>query len=199
MSFAFVRRRLMNPGIVVFGLALLPATPAFAQGKPTEDPPKPALYSLPWLLRPAIPGTVLRLDETFGFYEDPVTGRSGITYVTSFHAAYKLAPNWGIVFRESWVSNDAPDGGPDPSGDAFSNGLLGVTYSCPFGDGWRFTGFLGSNIPWGQGGGDNPDPGAAAAVTAANNARSLMEGSLFAVNYWTVLGGLDMTYVSSWI
>src|SRR4030095_5725094 len=66
---------------------------------------KPAFYSLPWLLRPAIPGTVLRVDETFGFYEDPVTGNSGITYVTSFHAAYKLAPNWGVVFRESWVSN----------------------------------------------------------------------------------------------
>ena len=26
-----------------------------------------------------------------------------------------------------------------------------------------------------------------------------MEGSLFAVNYWTVLAGLDMTYVSPWI
>ena len=58
---------------------------------------------------------------------------------------------------------------------------------------------MGSNIPWGSGGGDDPDPGAAAAVTAANNARSLMEGSLFAVNYWTVLGGLDLTYVSPWI
>jgi hypothetical protein len=139
------------------------------------------------------------MDETVGFYEDPATGNSGVTYVTSFHAAYKLAPNWGVVFRQSWVSNDAPEDGPDPSGDAFSNGLLGVTYSCPFGDGWRFTSFLGSNIPWGSGGGDSPDPGDAAALTFANNARSLMEGSLFAVNYWTVVAGGDLTYVSPWI
>ena len=195
----FARRWRMRAWLVVLGLALAPVAAIQGQAAPTEEPPKPALYSLPWLLRPAIPGTVLRLDETVGFYEDPVTGNSGVTYVTSFHAAYKLAPNWGIVFRESWVSNDAPEDGPDPSGDAFSNGLLGATYSCPFGDGWRFTGFLASNIPWGSGGGDNPDPGAAAALTFANNARSLMEGSLFAVNYWTVLAGLDMTYVSPWI
>src|SRR5262245_20330354 len=98
-----------------FGVAL----PVRAQDPPAE-PAKPALYSLPWLLRPAVPGTVLRLDETVAFFEDPVTGNSGTTYVTSFHAAYKVAPYLALVFRESWVSNSPPEDGPDPSGSAFS-------------------------------------------------------------------------------
>ena len=62
---------------MVLSLAFAPIAALQAQDAPTEEPPKPALYSLPWLLRPAIPGTVLRLDETVGFYEDPVTGNSG--------------------------------------------------------------------------------------------------------------------------
>jgi len=195
MSTSLFRPRRLRALPVLLGLLLFPAAGRGQTAADTE-PPKPASYSLPWLLRPAIPGNVLRLDETFGFYEDPVTGKSGVTYVTSFHAAYKLSPELGLVFRESWVSNSAPDGGPDPSGNAFSNGLLGASYSRTFGAGWRWTAFLGSNIPWGSGGGDSPDPGAAAALTAANAARSQMEGSLFAVNYWTVVGGGDLTYVS---
>ena len=103
MRMQCTRRWRLRHGLVVLGLALAPVAAIQGQAAPTEEPPKPALYSLPWLLRPAIPGTVLRLDKTVGFYEDPATGNSGITYVTSFHAAYKLAANWGIVFRESWV------------------------------------------------------------------------------------------------
>ncbi len=75
------RRWRLRHWLVVLGLALFPVAAIQGQAAPTEEPPKPALYSLPWLLRPAIPGTVLRLDETVGFYEDPVTGNSGVTYV----------------------------------------------------------------------------------------------------------------------
>ena len=198
MSIRFAREWLSGAWPVVLSFVIAPS-PSLAQDTPKEGPPKPALYSLPWLLRPAIPGTVLRMDETVGFYEDPVSGNSGVTYVTSFHAAYKLSPDLGLVFRQSWVSNDAPEAAPDPSGDAFSNGLLGASYSKTFGEGWRWTAFLGSNIPWGSGGGDSPDPGDSAALTFGNNARSLMEGSLFAVNYWTVVAGGDLTYVAPWI
>ena len=180
---------------MVLSLAFAPIA-AQAQDDPTEEPPKPALYSLPWLLRPAIPGNVVRVDETMAFYEDPVSGEAGQTYVTSLIFSYKVSPMLAIIFREAWVSNSAPEGGPDPSGSAFSNGAVGANFSCPFGDGWRWTGFVGSNIPWGSGGGDSPDPGDAAALTAGNAARSQMEGSLFAVNYWTMIFGGDLTYVS---
>ena len=57
---------------ILFGFAI----PARAQDAPAE-PEKPALYSLPWLLRPAIPGNVVRVDETMAFYEDPISGEAG--------------------------------------------------------------------------------------------------------------------------
>ena len=57
-------------------------------------------------------------------------------------------------------------------------------------------GIPGVEHPWGSGGGDSPKPGDAAALLAGNAARSQMEGSLFAVNYWTVIAGGDLTYVS---
>jgi hypothetical protein len=187
-------RRFSGFGLSLLGLFLSSAGVSRAQDAPESE--KPALYSLPWLLRPAVPGSVVRVDETVAFYEDPASGDSGQTYVTSLTMSYKLSPTVALIFRESWVSNSAPEGGPDPSGSAFSNGVLGANISCPFGDGWRWTAFVGSNIPWGSGGGDNPDPGDEAALTAGNAARSQMEGSLFAVNYWTMIFGGDLTYVS---
>lgn len=190
-----LRRWLEGTWPVTLALLFGFAAPTRAQEAPA-DPPKPALYSLPWLLRPAIPGNVVRVDETMAFYEDPTSGEAGQTYVTSLIFSYKVSPTLAIIFREAWVSNSAPEGGPDPSGSAFSNGAIGANFSCPFGDGWRWTGFVGSNIPWGSGGGDSPDPGDAAALTAGNAARSQMEGSLFAVNYWTMIFGGDLTYVS---
>jgi len=186
----------MRAWLVVLGLVLAPVAAIQAQDAPTEEPPKPALYSLPWLLRPAIPGNVVRVDETMAFYEDPVSGEAGQTYVTSLIFSYKLSPMVALILREAWVTNSPPEGGPDTSGSAFSNGAVGANISCPFGDGWRWTAFVGSNIPWGSGGGDSPDPGDAAALTAGNAARSQMEGSLFAVNYWTMIFGGDLTYVS---
>jgi hypothetical protein len=177
-------------------LAMIVTSAALAQEAPAGDPPRPALYSLPWLLRPAAPATVVRLDETIGFFEDPATGANGTTYVTTLIAAYKLAPEWSVLFRTAWVSNSPPETGPDPSGNGFANGVLGANYSKTFGKGWRWTAFLGSNIPWGSGGGDSPDPGKAAALNAANPTRSQMEGSIFAVNYWTVILGGDLVYVT---
>lgn len=188
-------RRLIPACSISFGLVLATGFAALGQ-EPAAQPDRPALYSLPWLLRPAVPGSVVRLDETFGSFEDPASGTSGRTWVTSFTASYKVSPELALIFRESWVSNSPPELGPDPSGSGFSNGVLGANYSRKFGKDWRWTAFLGSNIPWGSGGGDSPDPGKAAALNAANPTRSQMEGSLFAVNYWTAIVGGDLTYVS---
>jgi hypothetical protein len=177
-------------------LLLSSSRTAHAQDTAAADPPKPALYSLPWLLRPAIPGNVVRVDETIGFFEDPTTHESGTTYVTTFIASYKVFADLALIFRESWVSNSPPELGADPSGNGFSNGVLGANYSKTISKDLRWTAFLGSNIPWGSGGGDDPDPGKAAALNAANPTRSQMEGSLFAVNYWTVILGGDLTWVT---
>lgn len=179
------------------GLLILRAVPAGGQQVSSSEPPRPALYSLPWLLRAAgAPATVLRLDETIALYEDPASQRSGTTAVTSLITSYKGGPDWSLIFRETFVDNRAPSGEASPSGNGFSNGVVGATYTRPFGKGFRWTGFLASTIPWGSGGGDTPDASAAAAMQAAIPARSAMDNALFAVNYWTVIGGLDLVYVT---
>lgn len=167
--------------------------PLAAQPAPAPAPPS---YSLPWLLRSTAPATVVRLDETLAFYQDPASRTSGGTYVTSLLATYKLSPHWVPVVRETWVHNSAPSGGKDPSGSAFSNPLLGITYVHSLSGGWRWTGFLATALPIGGGGGDQPDPAAAAAVSAAIPARSAMDNALFAVNYWTLIGGLGLARVT---
>jgi hypothetical protein len=172
--------------------------PAFGQtAAPSATQVRPAPYSLPWLLRPAVPGSVVRLDETMSFYEDPASGTSGSSYLTSLIATWKASGHWVPVFREIWVENHAPAGGSAPSGSGFSNPLLGVNYLRPVGQGWRFSGFLASTIPIGSGGGDMPDAGAAAAMTAGISARSAMDNALFAVDYWTVIGGLGLARISA--
>jgi hypothetical protein len=160
---------------------------------PSASAPPPP-YSLPWLLRPAMPASVLRLDETLAFLEDPASGQGGATYVTSLIATYRISPRWVPIFRDTFIRNEAP--GAAPSASAFSNPLLGVNYIHPLGGGWRWTGFFASTIPIGSGGGDTPDSAKADAQSAAIPARSSMEGSLFAVNYWAVIGGLGLARIT---
>ena len=165
------------------------ASPAVAQGAVPPAPP----YSLPWLLRPATPGSVVRLDETMAFFEDPATGEGGATYVTSLIATYRVDSRWVPLFRQSFVRNEPPGGA---SASAFSNPVLGVNYFHPLGGGWRWTGFFASTIPVGSGGGDAPDSAKAAAQTAAIPARSSMDNALYSVNYWTVIGGLGLARIT---
>ena len=80
--------------------------------------------------------------------------------------------------------------------NAVSNRLLGVNYLHPLGGGWRWTGFFASTIPIGSGGGETPDSAKADAQSAAIPARSAMDNSLFAVNYWVVIGGLGLARIT---
>jgi hypothetical protein len=135
----------------------------------------------------------VRIDQTMAFYQDPASRRSGSTYVTGLAATYRLSPRWVPVVRALWVKNDAAIG---PSGSGFANPAVGITYLHPLGKGWRWTAFGASTIPIGSGGGDAPDPGAAAAMAAAAPARSAMDNTLFAVNYWGLVGGLGLARVT---
>jgi hypothetical protein len=139
--------------------------------------------------------TVVRLDETVAFSTDPATGADTDTAVTSLIATWKLTPRWVPVFRQSWVRRGVSSGVPG-TGSAFSNPLLGVSYVRPLRGRWRMAAFLSSTVPAGSGGGDTPDAAQAAAIAAAAPARSAMDNALFAVNYWTVIGGLDLTYLA---
>jgi hypothetical protein len=149
---------------------------------------------VPWLLRPVVPASALRLDETMAFHQDPTTGAAGATYVTSLGATFKLTPRWVPVLRAAWVKNDPP--APGRAGSGFTNLLLGVNYLRPFGGGWRGAGFLASTVPVGSGGGDRPEPGTAGAMTAGIPARSGMDNALFATSHWTVIVGAGLARVT---
>jgi hypothetical protein len=142
-----------------------------------------------------MPASVVRLDETMAFLEDAASGDGGATYVTSLIATWRLGPSWVPIFRETFI-HDSPPGSGTPSASAFSNPLLGINYLHPLRGGWRWTAFFASTIPVGSGGGDDPDAGKAAAQSAAIPARSAMDNALFAVNYWTVIGGLGLARIT---
>ncbi|HEV8631021.1 MAG TPA: hypothetical protein VGV61_11945 [Thermoanaerobaculia bacterium] len=148
----------------------------------------------------------MRLDTTVALFANPANGKAGHTVVESFTASYKASPRIAPLFRVSWVDHHAPDPTtPDhtipgatreASGRAFSNPLVGLSYVRPLARGWRVSLFGASAIPVGDGGGDQPDPGAAAAIARGIPARSAMDNALFAVNYWTLIGGVGAAHVT---
>jgi hypothetical protein len=172
-----MRRTFEAAGCLIAGGLILTAGPLAAQ----TPPPRPAPYVAPWLLRGAAVGDSVRLDETLAFFEDPATGSSGTTAVTNLYVSRKLGTRWVGLLRQAFVHNDAAVG---PSGDAFSNLALGVTYVKPLSGPWRLTAFTATALPIGTGGGTDPDPGDSAAISAAVPARSQMDNTLLAVNYW---------------
>jgi hypothetical protein len=168
-------------------LTMLAAADAAAQ------PPAPPPYSLPWLLRPAAAGTVVRLDTTFARFDGPGSTDAG-TLAESLIASYRATPRLAPVARLTWIRHSP--GGAAPSGTATSNPLLGASYVRPMPKGWRLSAFGATTIPIGSGGGDAPDARAAAAIARAVPARSAMDNALFAVNYWTLIGGAGAARVT---
>lgn len=177
--------RRLTVSVCVIGIGAVPLA--------AQTPPPPPPYSVPWLLRPAAVANSVRLDQTLAFFEDPLSGRSGTTAVTNLFATRKLGARWAGLIRQAFVHNDAAIG---PSGSAFSNSLLGVSYLRPLRAPWRLTGFTATTLPTGSGAGDSPDPGDAAALGAAVPARSAMDNTLLAVNYWGAFAGVGVARVT---
>jgi hypothetical protein len=177
-----------------------PTAPEPAATAVTGAPPAPAAfpapppppYSLPWQLRSIVPATVVRSDTAMALYEN-ATGQQGSTVATMLLGSYKVTPNLAPLVRLGFVQNSAP--GTDPSGNSFLNPIVGLTYGLKLGA-VRVAGFLGGTVPVGGGGGDTPDKGAAAANKAGIAARSGMDNSMFAVDYFTGIVGADAAYVA---
>lgn len=171
------------------------AAPAPAAPPPAAPPPP---YSLPWQLRPVAAVNVVRSDTTVAFYEN-AAGNSGSAVATMLLGSYKVTPSLAPMIRMGFVQNsppDAPTGMMTPaSGQSFINPIVGVTYARPVGA-VRLAGFLGATLPIGMGGGNTPDPGANTANAAGISARSGMDNAMFAVNYFTVIGGIGAAYVA---
>jgi len=183
------------------------ALPRLAQAQETSPelvpatevaPKKPAPYSLPFALRPAAVGTVLRLDTGVGFYEDPTTKNSGSTIAPVLTGSYKLTPNFAPVVRLGVVQNSPPKPatGSAPSGFGFLNPLVGGMFAVNPVPVLKLGFFLGVTVPIGSGGGDHPDLGEKTARSVGIYARSAMDNSLFAVNDLAVIPGFDIAYVA---
>jgi hypothetical protein len=182
---ANVARRVLRAALLVS--AFVPR-PLLAQSAPAPPP-----YSLPWLLRPSAPANVVRFDATYARFEN-AAGSAGDTFVMSFIATRRLGERTAPLFRVALVENDPP--GAAARGSALSNPLLGMNYARPVRAPWRLTLFGATTLPVGSGGGDDPSASTAAAVAAAIPARSAMDNALFAVNYWTLIGGFGAARVT---
>ena len=168
-----------------------PGVAKTAAGEAPKPPPPP--YSLPWQLRPLTVGNVLRSDTSFALYD--AAGESGSTTASMFLASYKLTPELAPLVRFAYVYNDSPEvADRKPSGGALVNPLLGVTYASKA-FGLKYAAFGAVTVPVGQGGGDDPDAGAAEAAARGIPARSAMDNAMFAVNYFTAIGGFGAGYV----
>lgn len=177
-------------------------SPARAQA-PTEAPgpakPKPPPYSLPWQLRPAAPGNVVRLDTSYGFYRNPTTDQHGSAQVSTLLGSYKIIPDLALIARVGLVHNSPPDAiapaANPPSATSILNPVLGGLYGIKLSPDFKLGLFLGLTLPVGTGGGDNPDLDKKTANGVGALTRSAFDNAMFAVNYFTVFPGIDLAYV----
>jgi hypothetical protein len=164
------------------------------------DGPPPSPYSIPFQLRPAAAATVLRSDNSFDSYENNVA-KKGFGFVSELTGAYRI-PGTGEgkgnglapLVKLTIVSDSPPS--PLNGGFAFVNPLVGGTYAMAFGSGFRGSAFLGLTVPVGMGGGDTPDKGQKEARVSGVPIRAGLDNSLFAVNDFAVIPGIDIAYVS---
>jgi hypothetical protein len=191
-------------------LTLAAAHPASAQTPTVETTPAPAApaapavppppYSLPWQLRPAAVGNVVRLDTSIGFYKTPATATAaavtgGSTVASMLTATYKITPMFAPILRLGVVQNDNP--GPVMGGGAaFINPIIGMTGGWKLPSSLRASAILATALPIGQGGTKAAGANTMAAAVAKGAAtRSAMDNAMFAVNYLSILGGGDLAYV----
>jgi hypothetical protein len=155
---------------------------------------------LPWQLRPAAAATVVRSDTTFARYEDR-NATAGLTVASTLLASFKIpgtGEKWaGLapLVRIAFVNDSPPATVASGGGFIVSNPLIGATYAMPIAPGLRVAFFLGATVPIGMGGGDAPDKGLTDARTAALPARSQLDNSLFAVDDFAIVPGVDVAWV----
>ena len=171
------------------------ATLGLAQSAPPADAPAPVPYSLPWQLRPAAVANTVRLDASAGFWKNGAPD-SGNTEVVGVIASRRLSSRVALLGRVSFIDNNPPSTSGERAGTAISNPLVGVTFLRARPRGVRQSLFIAATAPIGSGGGDSPEVAKAAALSRAIATRSAMDNALFAVNYFTLIGGGSLARVT---
>ena len=169
--------------------------------EPAAAKPKPPPYSLPWQLRPAVVGNVVRSDTAFAFYKDAAGKESGSTVASMLLASYKITDEFAPMIRLGIASNSPPSsvmaaGKPLDSATNFLNPVVGGTYAIKPAKPLRLAFFLGLTIPVGSGGGEDAKPKKITANGAGIRARSAMDNAMFLPNDFAVFPGVDFAYVS---
>jgi hypothetical protein len=141
-----------------------------------------------------MPSDGVRLDSALAFYNDRNDNSGGFAAATVASGAYKLLPNLALMGRLGMVNNNPPAGAPGAT--SLVNPLFGSIYVLPLSDPWRLAFFLGFTLPIGSGGGDTPDAPTQAANSAGILTRFAMDNALFAVNYFTLIPGIDIAYIA---
>lgn len=149
--------------------------------------PAPPPYSIPWQLRPAAAGNVVRLDSTLALHD------SAFSSAYLLLGSYRIIPNFAVMLRLGLAQN-----GPDEGDGAtvFVNPAVGATYVLSLPSNMRLAFFLGLTVPVGMGGGDDPDLADVAARSSGIWTRAAMDNAMFAVNDFTVFPGVDFAWVS---
>jgi hypothetical protein len=174
----------------------LVSSEALAQEAPADapPPPKPPPYSLPFALRPVVPGTVIRSDTAFMFYKPDAASEGGTAVATTLLASYKVTPELAPLLRLALVNNSPPE--PAKGKTLFANPAVGAIYGIKPTPETRLGLFLGLTVPIGGGGGNEPEPEDGPTLQAGAAARSAMDNALFATNYFTVFPGVGFAYVA---
>jgi hypothetical protein len=185
------------------GAAAQPSSPPTQTAAALAPVPPPAPpYSLPWQLRPTAIGNVVRSDSSIAFYKGPDPARpadgqvSGSTVASTLSATYKITPTFAPLVRLGVVQNSDPSSNAG-TGTAFMNPVVGLVGAWKLPADLRLSALVAAAVPVGTGGAQAPGrDGGAMAISRGVGARSAMDNSMFAVNYFTPLLGADLAWVA---
>lgn len=199
MKTALMAAVLVGFGFVPAAYAEEPAPAPSPEPAPAPTPlpeaeakPKPPPYSLPWQLRPAVVGNVIRSDTAMASYQPPGSDSRGRTIASFLLASYKITDEMAPMVRLGMLSDDAPG---DEAKIGLTNAAAGFTYAPKLHANFKLALFLGLAFPIGSGGGNDPSTDAPPPIRGIY-ARSAMDNAMFAVNDFTVFPGVDVAWVA---
>jgi hypothetical protein len=179
------------PGALSDGAPVVEARTPVTAGPAAAKGPTPPPYSLPWQLRPATLASVARLDTALATDRE-ADGKPTVSQVGTLLLSRKLTPHLMPLLRLGGARTVPATGA---SSRVWLNPLLGLVAATSPRPGLHTAGFFALTPPLGTGGGNDATAAQKGALKNGGNARSAMDGAMFAVNDLGLLLGGDVAYV----